>query len=110
MLCNYATLLNLPQNRSYRCCWVIGPALCGLSVPGSEFPDHLRSHHGVTGSEKTPVMCCWDGCFMEMNRESLVRHVNERHLELKYACPNCFEQFTRPYTMHNHMLKKHSSN
>jgi hypothetical protein len=85
-----------------------GQAVCSSLVQGPDFTEHLRSHHGIGGPDKAQLMCCWIGCFAEMKKESLVRHVNERHLEFKYACPNCPEQFTRDYTLRNHMLKKHS--
>ena len=100
--------MNHPQYYFYPCCWVTGQAACDLVVQGLDFSEHLRSHHGVGGPEKAPLVCCWSGCFAEMKKESLMRHVNEKHLEIKHACPSCPEQFTRDYTLRNHVSKKHS--
>ena len=108
MLCKLAQFMNLPQHRYYRCYWMTGQAVCGSLIQGLEFPEHLRSHHGIGGPDNAQLKCCWIGCFAEMKKESLIRHVNERHLEFKYICPNCPEQFTRVHTMRKHMLKEHS--
>jgi hypothetical protein len=104
MLCQSRSLTNL---RYYPCYWVTGQAVCGSLVQDLEFPEHLRCHHGVGGPDKAQLMCCWIGCFTEMKKESLMRHVNEKHLEIKYACPNCPEQFTRIHTLQSHMSIKH---
>ena len=85
-----------------------GQAVCSSLVQGLEYSEHLRSHHGVGGPERAQLMCCWRGCFTEMKKESLIRHVNEKHLEIKHTCPNCPEQFTRTHTLQNHMSNKHS--
>ena len=85
-----------------------GPAICGLLVQGLEFPEHLRSHHDVGGPDKAELVCRWNGCFAVMKTESLMRHLREKHLEFKYACPNCPEKFTRQYTLQCHMSRKHS--
>jgi hypothetical protein len=99
---------NLPQYHFYLCCWITGQVVCSSLVQGLEFSEHLRSRHGVGGPDKALHMCCWNGCFAEMKKESLIRHVNEKHLEIKYGCSDCPEQFTRDYTLRNHMSKKHS--
>ena len=105
-LCQYASLAHPLQG--YTCGWMTGQAVCGSLVQGSEFSEHLRSRHGVGVPGDVRVMCCWNGCFVKMKKEHLVRHVNETHLEIKHACPHCPAQFTRDYTLELHVSKKHS--
>ena len=71
-----------------------GQAVCGSLI---QDPDHLRSHHGVGGPDKVRLVCCWTGCFAEMKKRSLMKNVDEKHLEIKHACPNCHGQFPRSY-------------
>ncbi|KAF8558112.1 hypothetical protein OG21DRAFT_1481648 [Imleria badia] len=81
-LCEIASIANDPQYRYYTCGWVTGQVICSSFVQVADFPDHLRSH-GLVGSEQTKVKCCWVSCSADMKKESLVRHVNEKHLELR---------------------------
>jgi len=106
-LCEVAPYANASVNRYYTCGWVTGQSICDHSVRGPDFSEHLRQNHGVTGPEKMKLMCCWRGCGCIMNKESVTRHVQETHLNWKYSCPVCSEEFTRNHTMINH--KKHCS-
>lgn len=108
---HYAPLASQPQQCYHHCFWVVGlgPAICNAFVLGHEFSEHLRTDHVPAGTDKTLVMCCWAGCSSEMKKESLMRHVQEKHLEWKYTCPNCFERFTRNYTRDQHVTRKHSN-
>ena len=92
------------------CGWVTGQAICSSLVRFSDLPEHLRFCHGAVGPDRTNLVCRWVHCFAEMKEESLMRHVIEKHLEVRHACPHCPEQFTRLYTMQNHINKKHSVN
>ncbi|KAF8134877.1 hypothetical protein EV363DRAFT_1396342 [Boletus edulis] len=109
-LCQLASIANDPRYRPYVCLWVTDGVVCNLHFQASEFPDHLRSAHGVVGADKASLMCCWVNCFAEMPKDCLMRHINENHLELRHICPICHEQFTRANTMQNHMSRKHSGN
>ncbi|KAF8134876.1 hypothetical protein EV363DRAFT_1294636 [Boletus edulis] len=106
-LCELAPIANNPQHRPYVCLWVTNGGVCNLHFQASEFPEHLRSDHGVVGPEKAPFVCSWFGCFDEMQKESIIRHVNEQHLELRYECPICHEQFTRAHTVQKHVSERH---
>ncbi|KAH0833173.1 hypothetical protein J3R83DRAFT_12201, partial [Lanmaoa asiatica] len=108
MLLQLAPIANQPQHRYHTCCWSTPQGICCALIKGRDFPEHLRTNHGIIGPEKALLRCYWVDCFAEMKKESLTRHVQERHLELRYQCPNCPEQFTRSYTMHNHISRKHS--
>ncbi|KAF9223614.1 hypothetical protein BS17DRAFT_780898 [Gyrodon lividus] len=105
-LCQLAPFANASSNRYYCCGWTAGQSICNAAVPGPEFAEHLRVYHGVTGPDKTKLRCYWTGCGSIMNKESVVRHVQEMHLNWKYACPVCSEEFSRNNTMTNHW-KKH---
>ncbi|KAF8134885.1 hypothetical protein EV363DRAFT_1396352 [Boletus edulis] len=109
-LCELARIANNPQHRPYVCLWVTNGVVCNSHFQASEFPEHLRAAHGVVGQDKTPLVCCWYNCSTEMKKESVMRHVNEKHLEQRHMCPTCHEQFTRAHTMQNHVTKKHSGN
>ncbi|KAG6373318.1 hypothetical protein JVT61DRAFT_6459 [Boletus reticuloceps] len=109
-LCELASYAKDPRFRPYVCLWVTNGVVCNLHFQASEFPDHLRAAHGVVGADKASLTCCWVNCFTEMKKESVMRHMNEKHLELRHVCPTCNEQFTRTYTMQNHIARKHSGN
>ncbi|KAG8213150.1 hypothetical protein J3R82DRAFT_11557 [Butyriboletus roseoflavus] len=107
-LLQVASLANHPQHRYHCCGWVTSQGLCNQHIQGHDFSEHLRADHGVVGPDKAQLRCRWVNCFAEMKKESLTRHVQEKHLELRFSCPSCSEQFTRNYTMQNHVLRKHS--
>ena len=103
------TLQSEPQSCYHPCFWVDGHATCNKLVLGHEFSEHLRTCHVSVDADKARVRRrCWIGCSCEIRNESLIRHVQEKHLERKYTCPNCFERFTRSYTRDEHVSRKHS--
>jgi len=108
-LCQVAPYTRDPQlHRHYPCQWWTGHGVCNALVQCCGFSDHLRFYHGVAGSEKAQVECCWGGCSSVMRKESLMRHLNEIHLEVKVACHICGEQFTRSHTLKGHLRREHS--
>lgn len=103
-LIRYGTLP--ADQRPYICGWVVEDRPCGIPVLGDQFSMHLRDYHGVTGADKIRMRCCWVRCGTSMNKESMVRHVEEMHLQLRYTCTLCGEGFSRRSTMTSH-FKKH---
>lgn len=107
MMLSYFTLP--PEQRPYRCGWLDAENVpCGLPVYGEQFSVHLRECHQVSGHDKSRLRCDWVGCGLVMNKESVVRHVTEMHLEFKHTCPICREVFSRKSTLHSHVAKKHA--
>ncbi|KAG6373319.1 hypothetical protein JVT61DRAFT_6460 [Boletus reticuloceps] len=102
--------VSLTSDDRYSCRWTTGDVICNSYVRASDFPEHLRSAHGVVGADKASLVCGWVDCFTKMRKENIMRHVNEQHLELRYPCPTCHEQFTRAHTMQNHIARKHPGN
>ncbi|KIM57970.1 hypothetical protein SCLCIDRAFT_28479 [Scleroderma citrinum Foug A] len=94
------------EQRPYTCEWVTSGMACGLPVIGDSFSVHLRDHHGVVGGDKSKFSCDWLQCGIVMNKESIVRHVVEAHLQFKFICNICNASFTRKHTLNGHM-KKH---
>ncbi|KIK11289.1 hypothetical protein PISMIDRAFT_690462, partial [Pisolithus microcarpus 441] len=42
--------------------------------------------HGVFGNDKTKFECQWVECGLQMNKESVGRHVTETQLSCRYPC------------------------
>ncbi|KAG9315156.1 hypothetical protein JVU11DRAFT_4279 [Chiua virens] len=105
----YALLASDPQNIHHACFWATAHGPCNKAVLGSEFAEHLRSCHDITVADGVQLNCLWSGCSTELKKESLMRHIQEKHLEWRYACPVCGERFTRNYTRQNH-LRRHEAN
>lgn len=101
-------LLNAPRDQQpHTCGWVVGGEACSDVLFPREFSGHLREH-GVTGDDNAKMSCCWVGCDADpMNRESMLRHVVEVHLELRIECPDCGQTFTRRTTLNNHRRREH---
>jgi hypothetical protein len=77
---------------------------CDALFCGDNLSDHLREAHNIHGADKLRVYCLWDGCGSEMNKESLVRHVEERHLGVSHRCNTCgVKRFSRRDTLIKHM-------
>ncbi|KAH9855643.1 hypothetical protein C2E23DRAFT_883013 [Lenzites betulinus] len=54
--------------------------------------EHLRAHHGHAQLAAAEIQCLWDGCPTTVKNASknaggLMRHYEEKHLALSYACP-----------------------
>jgi len=95
------------EQQPYICGWVISGMTCNMPIIGNMFSVHLRDQHGVIGGSKVKVRCEWTKCGMEMNKESIVRHVTEMHLEYKFICNICNAIFTRRHSLDRHVRKKH---
>ena len=105
----FLEIINRPaEQRPYICGWEMSSdTVCGIPIIGDLFPVHLRDHHGVVGDNSAKIECKWTKCGREMNKESIVRHVTERHLQYKFVCDECDAIFTRRHTLNNHVLRKH---
>lgn len=83
------------NDTSCRCRWD-GGCLSVLTADRSEVMKHLQLHHGVkSGGDKGKMLCHWDGCGKEMQKESISRHIVTVHLSDKTKCGSCGKQFTR---------------
>lgn len=91
------------------CLWDIGGGIpCGAYISVSDLSKHMRVH-GVRGPGYLPIQCVWDGCTRApVKRESVVRHIEEVHVQVKYLCNQCWASFSRKHTLKSHVLKAHS--
>ncbi|KAG1824371.1 uncharacterized protein BJ212DRAFT_1522883 [Suillus subaureus] len=70
------------------CLWDSGLGIpCGAFISVSDLSKHLWMH-GVNGPAKSDMSCAWGDCGRAMKRESVVRHVEEVHLQeiLTFGC------------------------
>ncbi|KAI6042470.1 hypothetical protein EDC04DRAFT_2658253, partial [Pisolithus marmoratus] len=104
-LLHYATLPS--DQKPYPCGWMVNGDVCNTFLPGDSFPVHLRECHGVCGNDKAKFRCEWVGCGLQMNKESVGRHVAEAHLQYRYPCAYCGEIFSRKNTLNGHLRKRH---
>ncbi|KAG2749958.1 hypothetical protein P692DRAFT_20730885 [Suillus brevipes Sb2] len=90
----------------FQCYWVCANGLrCNALIRGYNLSTHLREVHGVHGSDKSRVPCCWMSCNMELNKESLTRHIEEVHLMIAHQCVSCGATFSRRDTLSRHNKK-----
>ncbi|KAG1832568.1 hypothetical protein DFJ58DRAFT_823086 [Suillus subalutaceus] len=91
------------------CRWDIGGGIpCGAYISVLDLSKHVRMH-GVKGPGDLAIQCAWDGCTRPpMKRESVVRHIEEVHVQVKYPCSQCWASFSRKHTLSSHVLKAHS--
>ncbi|KAG1845319.1 hypothetical protein DFJ58DRAFT_801181 [Suillus subalutaceus] len=87
----------------FQCLWSGPDGLrCNYPFLAHELSAHLREYHGIRGADKLRVHCSWNDCNKELNKESLSRHVEERHLRVIYPCDSCNKTFTRQYNLSDH--------
>ncbi|KIM57430.1 hypothetical protein SCLCIDRAFT_130625, partial [Scleroderma citrinum Foug A] len=88
------------------CGWVSNGLFCNMPVRGRDFSVHLRDIHGVIGTPASQHRCCWNGCReRDFNRDCLIRHIREQHLQWRWPCPYCQQIFTRKNTMVEHRAR-----
>ncbi|KAI6154605.1 hypothetical protein BKA82DRAFT_158464 [Pisolithus tinctorius] len=100
--------LSLPRTQQpHTCGWVVGGEPCNDVLFPEQFSGHLTTH-GIRGNGTTNMLCCWVGCNApKMKKESVLRHVFEVHLELRFECPDCGLSFTRKTSLNHHRKSKH---
>ncbi|KAG9315377.1 hypothetical protein JVU11DRAFT_4524 [Chiua virens] len=94
---------NALATKLYPCGWLINFGQpCNTEVPGRDMPTHLRTVHRVNENQR--LRCLWNGCSDELSSGCLGRHVQERHLAWRWACPRpgCEAIFTRRGVMEEH--------
>ncbi|KAG1891775.1 uncharacterized protein F5891DRAFT_681149 [Suillus fuscotomentosus] len=91
------------------CLWDVGGGIpCGACISVLDLSKHVRMH-GVKGPGDLEIQCTWDGCARSpMKRESIVRHIEEVHVQVKYRCSQCWASFSRKHTLRSHIFKAHS--
>lgn len=67
------------------CC---GDHLSSILLDRGEHHKHTISFH-IRGSENGRVTCQWQGCNVQLKRESITKHVLNTHLGRKYGCTIC---------------------
>ncbi|KAI5995100.1 hypothetical protein EDD15DRAFT_2256807 [Pisolithus albus] len=97
-----------PHKKYYQCGWVALDNV-GCPRPRGIVLRHLREAHGVFGNGKTQFKCRWVGCGLQMNKESVGRHVAEAHPSYTHPCTHCGGVFSHKNTLNRHVRKKHSS-
>ncbi|KAJ8584900.1 hypothetical protein M405DRAFT_884094 [Rhizopogon salebrosus TDB-379] len=91
-------------NEIFQCLWDGHYGLhCNDLFCGHNLSAHLREVHHIHGADKTPLYCLWNGCGLVLNKESLSRHVEERHLGIAYRCDTCGKSYSRRDTLNKHM-------
>ncbi|KAG2101122.1 hypothetical protein BD769DRAFT_1508391 [Suillus cothurnatus] len=89
-------------NETFQCMWNCpGGVHCNDLIRGFELSAHLRETHGIHGSDKSRLWCLWNSCHKEVNKESLVRHVEEIHMRIEHMC-GCGASFSRKDTLNRH--------
>ncbi|KAG9315378.1 hypothetical protein JVU11DRAFT_4525 [Chiua virens] len=88
----------------YFCGWITDGQRCNVLVLGEDVTDHLRAAHNSGEYEGERLTCLWDGCEETFRKGSLVRHVQEKHLEYRWPCPKCGIIFTRRGVMDAHRV------
>lgn len=102
---NYLAVPRMQQ--PHTCGWIVSGEPCNNVLFPDQFSGHLATH-GVQGNNMTKMLCCWVGCNAPiMKKESLLRHVFEVHLELRFECPDCGMNFTRKASLNNHRKRQH---
>ena len=82
---------------------------CGSWVPDTRnsFELHLAKNHGILlrGDPASIICCGWQGCRRHIKRGNFPRHLR-KHLEYKWGCSQCGQQFSRPDSVSDHSQKK----
>ncbi|KAG2126658.1 hypothetical protein BD769DRAFT_1461326 [Suillus cothurnatus] len=92
-------------DETFQCMWssAHGYGLhCNALICGRNLSVHLREAHGIYGADKDRVVCQWEFCNKELNKESLTRHLEETHMGIIHRC-QCGSTFSRRDTLNKHM-------
>ncbi|KAI9068934.1 hypothetical protein FKP32DRAFT_1671771, partial [Trametes sanguinea] len=91
---------------------------CGKKFVVSREDDieHLKEHVGVAKFGPAKVKCPWPGCKAMNAGNTLVDHVNAKHLKLKFRCalhddPHvpCTWTTPKPGNVNQHLERKHGA-
>ncbi|KAG1768611.1 hypothetical protein EV702DRAFT_931101, partial [Suillus placidus] len=85
-------------DETFLCMWGMN---CNALIRGYNLSAHLHEAHGIHGQDRTLVMCKWNHCGRELNKESLCRHVEEIHMGIVYTC-ECGNAYSRRDTLNRH--------
>ncbi|CDO75983.1 hypothetical protein BN946_scf184820.g3 [Trametes cinnabarina] len=90
---------------------------CGLEFGNSRYDNvaHLKQHYGQNGLRYAKVDCLWPGCNVQVPGNTLIDHVQERHVGSVYRCPlhetpGFMCEWTTPSAGHHgqHMQRYHN--
>ena len=82
---------------------------CGSWIPDGRdsFEPHLAKNHGILlrGDPVDIIHCGWRGCRSHIKRGNFPRHLR-KHLEDKWGCSQCGQNFSRSDSVSNHSQTK----
>lgn len=98
---------NIFNEKEVICQWMHNGVLCSEHIKAKDFRAHLIYRHYIADAHQ--YLCQWDGCSnnQPMRRGNLERHMRERHVPFKWACPCCNSTFTRESNLLTHMEQVH---
>lgn len=87
------------------CQWVNRGTVCNDTVKAKDLKAHLHLRHLIASASQTRMYSClWHKCRTKpMKKSSLVRHVKEQHIPMKWPCLMCEKAFTRKATLMEHL-------
>ncbi|KAF8547324.1 hypothetical protein OG21DRAFT_934124 [Imleria badia] len=93
-------------------CGLAGGLPCTLPVEGSV--KSIKWHCGIHGHkhpQRQVVQCPFGGCPSTLQWMNMPRHIQSRHLGIRFRCPNCDKPYTRleGLKMHTASLKCYGS-
>ncbi|KAH7883387.1 hypothetical protein F5I97DRAFT_236309 [Phlebopus sp. FC_14] len=102
-LAEYAERHYSGQPCFYRCLIDRDGETCNTWIVGDRpyISKHLRSCH-PSHPGNGYATCRWDGCPTVMKKDNLPRHI-VTHLNIKWKCPHCREEFSRDDAVHRHL-------
>lgn len=74
---------------TFVCRWNDGYGICGRTMNAARAGEHMSSYHFKSPlSADSRLECLWENCTLHkpVRRDTITRHIIEKHLGLKYRC------------------------
>lgn len=95
-------------DETFHCWWdSVWGLHCNDLFCGNNLSAHLQEVHQIHGvSDESRVYCRWNQCNLELNKESLVGHIEEKHLGVVHSCQcdTCGKSFSHKDTLSRHKM------
>ncbi|KAN0084583.1 hypothetical protein V8E55_008087 [Tylopilus felleus] len=103
-----AFIRNVFNETEVICQWIHNGVLCSERIKAKDFRAHLTYRHCIA-FDAYRYPCQWHRCSSNqpMRRGDLERHMRERHVPFRWACPYCDTTFTRESNLLTHMQRVH---